>query len=411
PDARLEVKFTEASRLVLSTAELPSKTENAPIVGESSIHDLAELRKRRPQEVAFLLAKLTLEKYFRQDGSKKTDKAKNHRFDADVQSWRFPRLLEITRQWLDQCVQCKDNTFPQLLLLLQFAHDASDRIYKAIVESTPGTKALKPILRPYDTIGSTRHVDFDTTRRTYATRPDKCHLSDVVADTKSWEQKLAQTLEDMPEVFAYVKNQNLGFTIPYTLNGEEHNYHPDFIVLIDDGRGSTPSPPLGALGERTRARGYGSAAERDLLHLILECTGQKKKDKQAKVITAQSLWVPAVNNHGEFGRWAFLEIDDPWDAEKVLRAKLEETQTPAMKSFPRINKTPGVCGGDACIGNSRIPVWTLVSLQRQGASDRELLEAYPSLTQTDLEAAWQYYAARRQEVEDAIRENDEAMHG
>ena len=54
-----------------------------------------------------------------------------------------------------------------------------------------------------------------------------------MADTESWEQKVAQTLEDMDEVFAYVKNQNLGFTIPYTLNGEEHNYHPDFIAVIE----------------------------------------------------------------------------------------------------------------------------------------------------------------------------------
>src|SRR5207249_3526633 len=119
-----------------------------------------------------------------QDGAKVTDKTNNHHFDAEVQTWRFPRLLEITRQWLAECVKCKDNTFPQLLLLLQFAHDASDRIYKAIVESTPGEKALKPILRPYDTLGSTRHVDFDTTRPTYQTHPDKCHLSHVVADTK-----------------------------------------------------------------------------------------------------------------------------------------------------------------------------------------------------------------------------------
>jgi hypothetical protein len=168
PEARLEVKFTEDSRLTLSAADLPTKTENAPIIGESVIHNLDELKKRREQEVAFLLAKLTLEKYFRQDGEKNTEKTKKHKFDSEVQSWRFPRLLEITRQWLATCVRCKDNTFPQLLLLLQFAHDAADKIYKAIVASTPGEKALKPILRPYDTVGSTQHVDFDTTKPTYA---------------------------------------------------------------------------------------------------------------------------------------------------------------------------------------------------------------------------------------------------
>jgi type III restriction enzyme len=46
-----------------------------------------------------------------------------------------------------------DDTFPQLLLLVEFAHDAADRIYKAIVESAAGTPALPPILRPYDVVG------------------------------------------------------------------------------------------------------------------------------------------------------------------------------------------------------------------------------------------------------------------
>lgn len=221
---RLTATFTEESKFALSTADIPTKVENAPIVGESSIHTLDDLKRRRPNEVAFMLAKLTLEQYFRDD-------------DGNDKPWLFPQLLAIAKRWLADCVMFKDNTFPQLLLLIEFAHDASDRIYKAIVASTSGTHALKPILRPYDTIGSTRHVDFDTTRPVYATRDDKCHISHVVADTGSWEQKLAQVLEDMKEVIRYVKNHNLGFNIPYVLNGEEKNYIPDFIACIDDGNG------------------------------------------------------------------------------------------------------------------------------------------------------------------------------
>jgi type III restriction enzyme len=86
----------------------------------------------------------------------------------------------------------KDNAFPQLLLLIEFAHDAADRIYKAVNASTDGTAALKPVLRPYDTSGSTRYVDFDTARPVFATRADKCPISHVVADTDSWEQKIAE---------------------------------------------------------------------------------------------------------------------------------------------------------------------------------------------------------------------------
>jgi hypothetical protein len=62
--------------------------------------------------------------------------------------------------------------------------------------------------------------------------------------------------------------------------------------------------------------GHGPA---DLLNLILECTGQKKKDKEAKVTTTQTLWIPAVNGHGEFGRWTFLEVRDPWDAQNEIQ--------------------------------------------------------------------------------------------
>jgi len=58
------------------------------------------------------------------------------------------------------------------------------------------------------------------------------------------------------------------------------------------------------------------------LNLIIEVTGEKKKDKAAKVSTARNLWVPAVNNHGGFGRWAFLEISDPWDAQNTIRSFL-----------------------------------------------------------------------------------------
>ena len=225
----------------------------------------------------------------------RSDRPSEHRFDADVQAWLFPQVLAITKRWLAECVTCKDNTFPQLLLLIEFAHDAADRIYKAIVASSEGTPALRPLLRPYDTIGSTRYVDFDTTKAVYPTDPARSHVSHVVADTGSWEQKLAEALEEMPEIRSYVKNQGLNFTIPYTLNGEDRQYYPDFIARIGD------------------------------LNLIIEVSGEARKDKAAKVSTARTLWVPAVNNHGGFGRWAFVEVADPWDAQRTIRAGLATT--------------------------------------------------------------------------------------
>src|SRR5450759_1155095 len=158
---RLSATFSEDSKLALSTADMPTKTEIAPIVGETSIHTLDDLKRRRPNEVAFELAKLTLDKYFRDD-------------DNNEKPWLFPQLLSIAKRWMAECVILKDNTFPQLLLLTRHRNDAADRIYGAIVASNEGTAVLKPIMRPYDTVGSTRYVDFDTTRRVLDTREDKC---------------------------------------------------------------------------------------------------------------------------------------------------------------------------------------------------------------------------------------------
>jgi type III restriction enzyme len=142
PAERLSATFTPDSRVTLSTADLPTRTENAPIVGQSSVHTLEDLKTRRLQEVAFLLAKLVLEKYFRQDGESHADRPEQHSFDAEVQAWLFPQVLEITRRWLDECVYCKDNTFKQMLLLVEFAHDAADRIYNTIVASIQGLHAV-----------------------------------------------------------------------------------------------------------------------------------------------------------------------------------------------------------------------------------------------------------------------------
>jgi uncharacterized protein (DUF433 family) len=73
-----------------------------------------------------------------------------------------------------------------------------------------------------------------------------------------------------------------------------------------------------------------------------------------------------------------------------------------------IKKTPGVCGGDACVGNTRIPVWVLVGYRRLGCNDAELFKCYPHLTAADLVNAWAYADAYPEEIETAIRENEEA---
>jgi type III restriction enzyme len=235
--------------------------------------------------VAFGIARLVLDQYRPDDGS-------------DTHLWLFPQILAIAKRWLAECVTCKDDTFPQLLLLIQKAHKAAEKVSRAITASNPGERRVRAVLRESESVGSTEKVSFDTTKGRWPTQADKCHINFVPYDS-NWEAKFAQAIEDLVEVKAYVKNQNLGFKIPYTYEGRRRDFVPDFILRVDDGHGMN-----------------------DLLNLVVEISGQDLQDKQAKVDTATKLWVPAVNAEGTLGRWDFLEITDPREAKALLRGFL-----------------------------------------------------------------------------------------
>jgi len=259
------------------------------------------LLQHRAQESEYTLAKIVMQTHL-QDG------------DADVMWWLFPQALRITRQWIKECVTYKDNTYPQFLLIDEIARKAAHRIHNAILEAErqaqtsesgngPSPKVFLPIFRDKTHVAPTEGVEVATTQPTWETDPEKCHLSHVVADTDSWEQKTAQALEQMDEVIAYVKNHNLDFTIPYiNHNGESRHYVPDFI---------------------TRIRKPDSADD-NIVNLILEVSGRAREDKVQKVNTVQNMWVPAVNRCGEFGKWTYREITDPWNIESTIRECLDK---------------------------------------------------------------------------------------
>ena len=287
PADRLRASFTEDSKLAITTETLPTKTEIAPIAGESQVDTLDDLKGIRMKQIAFEITADVLNRYLRDD-------------EEGERPWLFPQLVEITTRWIDECLLCSSECFPQMLLLTRYRKDAADLIHKAIAHSQEGAPRLKPRLHPFEPEGSTRYVDFDTTKATWVTREDKCHVTHVVGDS-NWELKAAQVIEDMDEVRAYVKNQGLGFTIPYSIDGDERNYIPDFIAQV-------------------------IAANGDLVNVVVEVSGQNLRDKKAKVMTARDLWIPAVNNNGSFGRWTFLECSNPHDdLAETIRAAVDET--------------------------------------------------------------------------------------
>ena len=81
--------------------------------------------------------------------------------------------------------------------------------------------------------------------------------------------------------------------------GGERRYLPDFIVKIDDGRD-------------------------DLLNLVVEVKGYRRGDAALKAEAMQTHWVPAVNNDGRFGRWAFIEVRDIYTGTDDIRAAIRK---------------------------------------------------------------------------------------
>lgn len=73
---------------------------------------------------------------------------------------------------------------------------------------------------------------------------------------------------------------------------------------------------------------------------------------------------------------------------------------------PGVESTPGVCGGEACIVRTRIPVWLLENARRLGVSEAKLLQDYPGLRAQDIVHAWAYVRANRGGIDTAIATNE-----
>lgn len=77
-------------------------------------------------------------------------------------------------------------------------------------------------------------------------------------------------------------------------------------------------------------------------------------------------------------------------------------------SFPGIDSTPGVAGGEACIVRTRIPVWVLVHARNLGLTDADILRSYPTLRAGDMANAWGYHRAHPEAIEQQVRDNETA---
>jgi type III restriction enzyme len=279
PDERLEAKFGPDSVLELTPALVgPSVTQNQGIIGEAVDLTIQHLEDVRASTILFNLARHLIYHTYRDPG-------------AEPKLHLFGQMKRIVRQWLDGgYLRCTGGTFPAQLLYRELADVAAARIKAAITETLAGERPVKAILDAYNPTGSTSHVNFTTSKPLrWQTAPHRSHVNWVVCDS-DWEAEFCRVAEAHPRVLAYVKNQGLGFEVPYLLGSTSHRYRPDFLLRIDDG-------------------------EAEPLNLVVEIKGFRGEDAVEKANTMRAYWVPGVNNLQSFGRWAFAEFTEVFEIE------------------------------------------------------------------------------------------------
>ena len=148
------------------------------------------------------------------------------------------------------------------------------------------TEQLEPVFDHEHPIHSTGEM-----RPWYTGKPcertKKSHINVCVYDS-TWEASDAFILDDSPAVAAWVKNDHLGFEIPYLYQGVVHKYRPDFLVRLTSGE-----------------------------MLILETKGQDSEQDQVKRRYLDE-WVQAVNAYGGFDHWRWAVAHHPGEIRGIL---------------------------------------------------------------------------------------------
>lgn len=243
----------------------------SPISPSEEMLEVKSVLEKRDQELLFLITKELIKYHF-------SDEEGNPQFQ------KFNKLKSIVEKWYKDKVLLLNISDVRFKKLLYFEDPKKivNHIARGINPQNNTTEHIRPILNYYNKFGSTRYVNGNTVKEVYKT--NKSHVNYVVMDS-GWEGICAKTLEEIDCVESYVKNQFLGFSVPYNKNGKDHLYFPDMIARVKNKDG-------------------------EYKNLIIEISGASK-DKAEKKWFVENRWLPAINalkDKYNYPEWHFIEI-------------------------------------------------------------------------------------------------------
>lgn len=271
-EGEIKHDFSNIENYEIDGSKFPTETIMAsPISTSEEKLEVKGVLEKREQELIFLITKELIKYHF-------SDEEGNPRFQ------KFNKLKNIVEEWYNEKVLLLNIADQRFKRLLYFEEPKKivDHIARGINPQNNTTEHIRPVFNYYNKFSSTKYVNGNTVKDVYPT--EKSHINYVVMDS-DWEGICAKTLEEIESVVCYVKNQFLGFAIPYTKDGKDRQYFTDFIARVKSKDGT-------------------------IKNLMIEISGMSK-DKAEKKWFVENRWIPAVNalkDKYEYPEWHFIEV-------------------------------------------------------------------------------------------------------
>ena len=167
--------------------------------------------------------------------------------------------------------------------------------------ATSASGPIKAVLDPYNPVGSTMHVNFNTSKtQPLGDRRRAAATSTGSSSTATGRPSSAAWSRAHPRCAPTSRTTTSGSRCPYRYGSESRTYLPDFIVLVDDGHGDD-----------------------DLLHLVVEIKGYRARTRRRRSRRWRPTGCRASTTLGTYGRWAFAEFTDVYEIEADFETMVE----------------------------------------------------------------------------------------
>jgi type III restriction enzyme len=286
-DGSIKYDFSKIENFEIDGSKFPVETTMAsPISATEEKLEVKSVLEKRDKELIFLITKELIKYHFSDD-------------EGNPNFQRFNKLLKIVEEWYNTKVILLNIQDQQYKRLLYFEKPKKivDHIARGINPHINTIEHIRPVFNYYNKFSSTKYVNGNTIKEVYPTK--RSHVNYVVMDS-DWEAIAAKTLEEL-KVESYVKNQFLGFIIPYAMDGKDRQYYPDFIARVKGKDGKVKN-------------------------LIIEISGMSK-DKEQKKWFVENRWLPAVNSLKDkynYPEWHFIEVAN--DIRNIKNQLIEKIQ-------------------------------------------------------------------------------------